>query len=236
MIKYLQLQKFFDPTRLKSDLFCLEKDGWTDHYNKAHYQGTWRVLPLRSINGSINNAVSVHASGLSSDFAYKDTPLLKRCRYIPEVLQFFQCEKTTVRLMNLSSGSIIKEHCDHELNFEQGEVRFHIPVQTNTGVHFMLENERIIMQEGMCWYLNLSLKHSVRNDGPADRVHLVIDCKTNDWVRNLFAHHALLKKETTENISTSYTRQEQLEIIEQLKIMNTPVSLELAAKLEKELP
>jgi hypothetical protein len=38
------------------------------------------------------------------------------------------------------------------------------------------------MALGEAWYLRLSDPHAVTNDGETDRVHLVIDCATNDWL------------------------------------------------------
>ena len=42
------------------------------------------------------------------------------------------------------------------------------------------------MKEGEAWYLNFNLKHSVVNRSAEDRVHLVIDCVLNDWLREFF--------------------------------------------------
>ena len=42
------------------------------------------------------------------------------------------------------------------------------------------------MLEGEAWYLNFNLKHSVRNHGVSERIHLVIDCIANDWLRSFF--------------------------------------------------
>ena len=45
------------------------------------------------------------------------------------------------------------------------------------------------MNEGEAWYLKFNLKHSVRNNGAAERVHLVVDCVANDWLRSFFPEH-----------------------------------------------
>ena len=66
-------------------------------------------------------------------------------------------------------------------------MRIHIPVVTNPDVEFFLDGRRIIMGEGECWYLDLNLPHRVQNRGSTDRVHLVIDCQLNDWLRELIA-------------------------------------------------
>ncbi len=39
------------------------------------------------------------------------------------------------------------------------------------------------MGEGEAWYLDLNLRHTVRNRGDETRIHLVIDCVVNDWLR-----------------------------------------------------
>jgi hypothetical protein len=43
------------------------------------------------------------------------------------------------------------------------------------------------MAPGECWYLRLSDPHRVANRGETDRIHLVIDCRANDWLRTLVA-------------------------------------------------
>jgi hypothetical protein len=43
------------------------------------------------------------------------------------------------------------------------------------------------MQPGECWYLNFDLPHRVQNLGATDRVHLVVDCQVNDWLRAMIA-------------------------------------------------
>jgi hypothetical protein len=102
------------------------------------------------------------------------------------VLGAFECPLQAVRLMRLAPGSVIKEHSDLELSFEEGTVRLHIPVSTNDGVDFRLNGLRCTMPAGSCWYLRLSDRHSVANRGKSDRVHMVIDALVNDWLTPLF--------------------------------------------------
>jgi mannose-6-phosphate isomerase-like protein (cupin superfamily) len=89
--------------------------------------------------------------------------------------------------MRLTPGSVIKEHEDVVLSFEDGMVRLHIPVVTNDAVDFRLNGERVVLEAGSCWYLRLSDPHSVANRGTEDRVHLVVDAEVNDWVGEVFA-------------------------------------------------
>ena len=192
------------------------------------------MLPLRSIDGREDNVISIHAAAGARE--WKDTPLLEKCPYLQSILNFFETRKNAVRLMKLDAGGVIKEHSDHELSFEEGEVRFHIPVITNPGVEFYLQEEQVPMQEGECWYLNLSLPHKVKNAGATARVHLVIDCQVNDWVKALFSNPTTSYKTIPDAKGEKrYSGEDQLKIIAQLKIMNTATSLHLAAKMEKEL-
>jgi aspartyl/asparaginyl beta-hydroxylase (cupin superfamily) len=110
------------------------------------------------------------------------------------VLATFQCELEAVRLLKLRAGSSIREHKDYNLGYEDGEVRFHIPVLTNPDVEFYLNQQRVVMNEGECWYLNFNLPHRVVNNSVTDRVHLVIDCVVNDWVRALLEVEAVASR------------------------------------------
>jgi hypothetical protein len=91
------------------------------------------------------------------------------------------------------------------------------------------------MQEGECWYLNLSLPHRVVNQSSTDRVHLVIDCKVNAWVSALMTENSLLRKETPDSPVPYYDSSTQEKIIAELRQQQTPAALELADKLEREL-
>ncbi|HWD94750.1 MAG TPA: GNAT family N-acetyltransferase [Verrucomicrobiae bacterium] len=177
----VKMPLLYDTARLQSDLARMVADEFVPHFNQAYYEGDWSAIPLRSVGG---RADSIYPDP-SAKNAFADTPLLGRCPYIREVLATLHCPLQAVRFLRLKSGSVIKEHRDHELGFEDGEVRLHVPVITNPEVEFMLNQVRVIMNEGECWYLNVNKPHRVANRGAADRVHLVVDCVVNDWLRNL---------------------------------------------------
>jgi mannose-6-phosphate isomerase-like protein (cupin superfamily) len=234
MIKYVHLKKHFDAIKMQEEVSALEESFWKPHYNEKQYEGEWTTLPLRSINGNIQNSVSIQSSSLQHNMAYRDTILLKDCFYLQSVINFFLCEKMAVRLMKLNPGAVIKEHADLEMSFEEGEARFHIPIITNDKVDFFIEEEKIPMKEGDCWYLNLSLKHRVNNFGKTSRIHLVIDCKVNDWLKALLFEDGQARREIKQKTGLQYSASDKIKIVEQLRLMNTPTSLELADKLEKE--
>ncbi|MCX6317621.1 MAG: aspartyl/asparaginyl beta-hydroxylase domain-containing protein [Bacteroidetes bacterium] len=235
MIQYLQLKKQFDSVAMQEEVSRLAANWWKEHYNKAHYQGSWSVIPLRAAGGDPGNIYSIHISA-NQTLRYEDTPLLKDCPIIQSALDFFECEKTSVRLMKLNAGAVIKEHTDQDMHFEEGEARFHIPVITNDLVDFFIEEEKIPMKEGECWYLNLSMRHRVTNSGATDRIHLVIDCIVNDWIKHLFETATALRKDTDRDRieGRQMSLDEKKKMIVQLRELNTPVANELADKMEAE--
>src|SRR5260221_8531210 len=183
MLSYLKLPFQFDVQRLKADLNAIPAEAWIAHFNTVDYEGQWSGAALRSAGGTPN----IVPEALSSNAPFVETPLLAQCPYIREVLAVFECPQQSVRLLRLHAGSRIREHIDQALDYEDGEVRLHIPVVTNPDVEFYLDGERLIMQEGECWYTNVNLPHRVDNHSTQDRVHLVIDCQVNQWINSTFA-------------------------------------------------
>jgi len=171
----------FDPNRLRDDLARLTAADWIDHFVTQNYDGDWSVIPLRGPATAEHPVMMIYSDPTCTEFA--DTPFLAECPYFREVIASFQCDIGAARLMKLTPGSTIKEHTDHDLDFNQGNVRLHIPVTTNPEVQFILNGSRVVMNAGECWYLRLSDPHGVTNDGPTDRVHLVLDTTVNDWLR-----------------------------------------------------
>lgn len=173
----------FDRSLLQANLAQLEQIAWTDHFVPQHYEGSWSVIPLRAPEGAQHPIQMIYSDPGGSSFV--DTPWLAHCPYFQQVIATFQCRVDAVRLMKLTPGSVIKEHRDHDLAFEYGAARLHIPVTTNPDVAFILNGEPVVMQEGECWYLRLSDPHAVMNHGQTDRVHLVIDTQVNEWLAGL---------------------------------------------------
>lgn len=181
----VKLPLAFDPARLAADLAAFESDEWTAHFVRQNYKGDWSALPLRADAEATHPIMMIASRPGTTEFA--DTRFLARTPYFAEVIAAFQCEITTVRLMRLSPGSEILEHCDHDLGAEYGWARIHVPVTTNPDVSFFVNREPVTMAPGEAWYLRLSDPHSAANRGETDRVHLVIDAKINDWLAEMLA-------------------------------------------------
>ena len=182
-VPHLKLPIVFDAARLQRDLTAIDPGEWTPHFNQSYYDGDWSGVALRTAEGA---HVAMYPDPTKTDFV--DLPVLRRCSYIAEILDAFQCPLQVVRLLKLGPGSNIREHRDYNLSYEDGEVRVHIPIQTNDQVEFAVGGKPLPMAPGECWYINFNLPHHIHNRGVTDRVHLVIDCHRNPWLENLFVN------------------------------------------------
>jgi hypothetical protein len=161
----LRLPLDFEPSRLAADLANFSKAAWIEHFVKQNYDGDWGVIALRGPAGARHPIQTIYSDPNCTDFA--DTPMLVGSPNFRAVLAAFACPLQAVRLMRLTPGSVIKEHRDNDLSFEQGQVRIHIPVVTNAHVDFRLNGERCVMAAASSWYLRLADPHSVANRGRA---------------------------------------------------------------------
>jgi len=226
MICYAKLNIPFDIEGIREEISeVLNSDKWIAHFNKRDYDGDWHILPLRSPGGLENNPFA----DLINQNHYENTALLNNLPVTKNILNTFKCEIQSVRLLNLKAGAVIKQHRDHELAFENGEARLHLPIFTNNDVEFYVDDERVIMPEGSCWYINANLPHRVANYGESDRIHLVIDCKVSDWMEGIFDKAEKRTREEKLNV-------EELNlIIQSLRLQNNPVSEHYANELENTL-
>ncbi|MCG2419325.1 aspartyl/asparaginyl beta-hydroxylase domain-containing protein [Aequorivita sp. F47161] len=226
---FLKLPFHFSEEKLLKDLEVCRTYNFTSHFNKNDYSGEWTSIALRSQNGEIDNIFALP----QTEKKFKDTQLLQNCAYFKEIIDAFKCEKESIRLLNLKPDSEIKEHTDYNLGYEDGVFRIHIPITTNSDVHFFINSEEIKMLPSECWYGNFNLPHSVKNDGETDRIHLIMDCFRNDWSDNLFAESGYNFE--VENHQPEYSREAKLQMIEELKLMDTEISKAMILELQKDL-
>ena len=207
MISSFKLPFNFDPESLRSDLNQISPDEWVAHFNREYFEGEWTGLALRSFGGDPRQLYPQP----KAEGSFVDTPILKRCPHVREIMTVFQCPLRSVRFLKLAAGSLIREHRDYDLGFDEGQLRLHIPVTTNPDVQFLLDAHRIEMRAGECWYLDLGLPHWIENRGETDRVHLVIDCELNEWLRGLLPADASTKGESIKSDEEYSSSPEELE-------------------------
>jgi hypothetical protein len=181
LLSAIRLPLELDAAGLKADLAAFGEDDWVPHFNTRYYEGDWSGIAFRSVGGV---AKQLYPDPAASD-PFADTENLDRAPHVRAALARFECELLSARFLRLAAGSVIKEHKDYNLGFEDGEVRVHIPVTTNPEVEFVLDGRALDLHEGEAWYLDLNLPHRVANRGESDRVHLVVDCVVNDWLTAL---------------------------------------------------
>jgi hypothetical protein len=182
----IRLPLDFDPAALAADVERFAADEWTPHYVRDNYEGEWSAIPLRCAAGETHpvRMIGVHSSAAG----FVDTRFLDRVPALRAALDRFHCPLKSVRLMRLAAGSVIKEHADHDPDAEsRPAVRLHVPVTTGPQVEFLLNRRPVAMTAGSAWYLRLSDPHSVANRGASDRVHLVIDAWTSDWLDRMLS-------------------------------------------------
>jgi hypothetical protein len=113
-------------------------------------------------------------------------------------------------------------------------------------MEFYLAGSRVVMGEGECWYLDLSQPHRLHNRGKTDRIHLVIDCVVNDWLRSIIPFEILKQAgavaalppaercgglaEFREHVLAEPAMQEKLRVTSDRQLF-----IELTAKLGREL-
>ncbi|GAA4757458.1 MULTISPECIES: aspartyl/asparaginyl beta-hydroxylase domain-containing protein [Flavobacterium] len=229
LVRYIQFPLLFDKKLLKNDVSKVLSDNWVKHYNTNDYSGDWDSIALMSQGGKSGNIYALPSNNDEVIF----TEALDSCSYFKEVINQFKFQKTSVRLLRLSVGAEIKPHKDYCLGYEDGCFRIHIPIITNPEVEFILDNTRLIMNEGECWYINANFTHSVANRGKEDRIHLVIDGIRNEWTDNLFFKNA--RKDGFEKKIVQNTKEEKEKIIQELRKMNTPVADKLISDLLNEI-
>jgi len=226
LVRYIKFPLFFDTERLKNDVHKIINKNWKNHYNTNDYTGKWTSIALMSQNGKSDSIFALP----NGDEKLIPTEILDACTYFKEILDSFLFEKTAVRLLKLDVGAEVKPHSDNCLGYEDGCFRLHIPIITNNEVEFILDGNRLIMNEGECWYIDANFIHSVANRGNEDRIHLVIDGLRNEWTDNLFFKEA--EQNDFIKPATETSEEEKRLMIAELKRMNLPIANQILKDLE----
>lgn len=171
----LRLPFSFDVSQILEEIGKFDKEDYYNIYNPSVEPDTlWSKHLIEPIGGP------------ETTITFAPNASLQQCPYLNSILDHFQCEKETFRIHLLDGHSTIKAHRDIGYSFEHGFVRLHIPIQTNDQVKLLVNGEYVNMQIGECWYCNFHETHEVRNEGEATRIHLIMDCKVNDWLKAIF--------------------------------------------------
>ncbi len=223
--RYLRLPFLFDISRLTEDLAKIRATEWIAHANTSAYNNDWSCVPLRSMDGRSDHILSL------PDMHYEDTGILGRCPYFQEVINTFDCEKTSVRLMALGAGSRINMHTDKGTSFEDGMARLHVPIVTTPDICFTIEDEKIHFSAGFTWYLNANCLHGVNNESQNPRIHLMLDCIVNPWLEKVFQGAGFIPNDKPKYGDPSINDENVAAIISSLIAMDTEMGKQMAERL-----
>lgn len=98
--------------------------------------------------------------------------------YVQTLLKSFKNKVTRARFAKLAPGSDIKPHIDNNVGYG---VRYHLALETNPDCYIAIRKNPKqdfeyfhIPADGHLYYINVGFEHFAVNNGPTDRVHLVI--------------------------------------------------------------
>jgi hypothetical protein len=176
----VRLPLVFDADALGADVATIPPGEWTAHFNTQQYLGEWSGVALRA---GTESPLALYPDPTSTEFA--DMPILARLPQVRAALVLIECPLQSARLLRVGPGSRILPHRDYRLGYDHGELRLHVPITSDGGVRFFVDDKLLPMNAGECWYVDLDHEHRVDNAGMADRVHLVVDCLVNDWLTEM---------------------------------------------------
>ncbi|AMB88325.1 aspartyl beta-hydroxylase [Pseudomonas agarici] len=157
----------------------IAEPAWKAHFNVDYYDGDWSGVAL------------ISAADALSELAPGTAPATERAPWLLDTAWAtaldLPLEIRSARLLRLGPGGRIHEHRDYDLGAPDADRRLHLPLLSSPDVDFMVDGQRIPMQAGECWFLDLSRPHSVDNWGEGERIHLVLDCRPNRWLEQQIA-------------------------------------------------
>lgn len=181
-----------------------------------------RIHSLRIEENALEGLHLIIPSSDFSDTSYQYTAELDQSPYLQSILDTFKCNKFTYRVHNLKAGGTINLHRDMGSGLTSKIVRIHIPVTTNEDVYFHVNEESVRMQNGECWFADITKLHKVENRSNSDRLQLMIDCDLNDWWEAILTRHKVPYKDISE--WEKYALSELKKIKENLLQVNPPSS------------
>ena len=201
IMKELSLEAYSDTSILNSVAANLDNMDFKKVKTKYVKTG-WDAL---SLHGYGKHPLDILKPGVLKSSVNIDTKLqwttLKDSSIMNPVLDMLDklpCEFERVRFMRLEAGKVIGKHSDKidkEIGFDDGDIiRIHMPIRTNDNVVFTLyENAKDKsgnehrLKTGHYYYTDVTKAHAVRNESNIDRIHLVVDCYSNNALRTLIA-------------------------------------------------
>lgn len=174
-----------------------------NHYSNYNKKKSWSAISLRGytpdimrIEKPVEMSKKWKEEHKDEEFYLQDTFLRQEFPEVEELLSFLgDAELHRIRFMRLTpGGGELTRHTDQVdpdsgLNINNLS-RLHFPIRTNSKVKFGVweptgNKKEVNMKVGECWVLDTRKPHTVINEGDEDRIHLVVDVKTNEKLKEI---------------------------------------------------
>lgn len=174
-----------------------------NHYSNYNKKKSWSAISLRGYTPDIMRIEKPVEMSKKWKEEHKDDVFFLQDTYLraefPEVDELFSflgnAEIHRIRFMRLTpGGGELTRHTDQvdpDSGLNIGNLsRLHFPIQTNPSVRFGVwepsgNKREVNMKVGECWVLDTRKPHTVINEGDQDRIHLVIDVKTDSNLKEI---------------------------------------------------
>ncbi|MGH3721313.1 MAG: aspartyl/asparaginyl beta-hydroxylase domain-containing protein [Pseudonocardiaceae bacterium] len=135
-------------------------------------------------------------TGIPTDVTIKDcdpveTTLLKRMPTTRKFLSLLDLCYMWVRLARLGPNSFLWEHRDYEELSGSERHRLHVPLVTNSSATLVTGGAKVHLRTGHVWRLTPTHAHGACNMLGPDRLHLILDCYTDENLAQASANEQL---------------------------------------------
>ena len=152
-------------------------ESWTRVYNDYHSGGWWTL--------SLLNNTSNPQDALIEDCVPMETSLLARMPITRAFLQSLGLKYMWARLAKLEPNSFMWEHCDYQELQNVQRFRLHVPIITNPDSTLIINDAKVHLEPGYIWKLNPTHRHAAGNFGSEARIHILMDCYSDEVLENL---------------------------------------------------
>ncbi|WP_166217916.1 aspartyl/asparaginyl beta-hydroxylase domain-containing protein [Pseudomonas atagonensis] len=177
---FSRLPVMLDLPLLLQALAAIDEAAWRSHFNTGYFAGDWSGVALISAADALTELSPGSAAPMHR------APWLRDARW-QQGLRDLALDIVSARLLRLGAGARIHEHRDYDLDGADADLRLHIPLLSPPAVDFWLDDQRVPMTAGECWFLDLARPHRVDNRDTSPRIHLVLDCRPGPGLLQLIA-------------------------------------------------
>jgi Aspartyl/Asparaginyl beta-hydroxylase len=153
--------------------------GWVTGYGD-YQSGGWWTLSLLNDTGNPTDVTIRDCDPI-------ETTLLRRMPAMWKFLSSLGVHCMWARLARLEPNSFLWEHRDYNELRDSARHRLHVPLVTNSSAVLVTGGARIHLSTGQLWRLAPTHVHGACNLLGPDRLHLIVDCYSDESLTQLCA-------------------------------------------------